>query len=40
MDVAARNGAQGVSFWVWQQANQETWAAIRDNLAFRLEKLL
>jgi hypothetical protein len=40
MDVAARNGAQGVSFWVWQQANQETWGAIRDNLAFRLEKLL
>jgi hypothetical protein len=40
MDVAARNGAQGVSFWVWQQANQETWSAIRDNLAFRMEKLL
>jgi hypothetical protein len=40
MDVAARNGAQGVSFWVWQQANQETWSAIRDNFAFRMEKLL
>ena len=40
MEEAARNGAQGVSFWVWQQANQETWSAIRDNLAFRMEKLL
>jgi hypothetical protein len=40
MDVAARHGASGVSFWVWQQANQETWSAIRDNFAFRIDKLL
>jgi hypothetical protein len=39
MDVAARNGAAGVSFWVWQQANQETWSAIRDHLSFAIDKI-
>ena len=39
MDVAARNGAAGVSFWVWQQANQETWGAIRDHVQFAVDKL-
>ena len=40
MDMARRHGVEGVSFWVWQEANQETWSAIRDDLAFRLDKLL
>jgi hypothetical protein len=34
MDVAARNGAAGVSFWVWQTANAAVWDTIRTSPLF------
>jgi hypothetical protein len=30
MEVAADGGAAGVSFWSWQEADQQAWDAIRD----------
>lgn len=35
MDVAHTDGAAGVSFWVWQEADLEAWDAIRDAPQFR-----
>ena len=34
MQVAQAEGAQGVSFWSWQAANQQAWDAIRDASEF------
>ena len=36
MRFAQAGGAQGVSFWSWQAANQPAWDAIRDAAEFRL----
>jgi hypothetical protein len=34
MEVAGQYGATGVSFWSWQEANDEAWNAIHDGPAF------
>ena len=35
MRFAQANGAQGVSFWSWQAANQRAWDAIAEAEEFR-----
>jgi hypothetical protein len=30
LDVARNGGALGVSFWSWQEINQEQWAAMAE----------
>ncbi len=35
VDVAAEEGAAGVSFWSWQAADQQAWDAIRDAPEFK-----
>jgi hypothetical protein len=35
MRFAEANGAQGVSFWSWQAANANAWAAITEAEEFR-----
>lgn len=36
MQTAQAEGAQGVSFWSWQAANQQAWDAIRDASEFKV----
>jgi hypothetical protein len=36
MEVANDGGAAGVSFWSWQEADQQAWDSIRDAPQFRL----
>ena len=35
MQVANNDGAQGISFWSWQAADQQAWDAIRDAPQFK-----
>jgi hypothetical protein len=37
-EVADLSGAQGISFWSWQAANEQAWEAIRDAPQFSLPK--
>lgn len=36
MEVANQGGAAGVSFWSWQEADQQAWDSIRDAPQFRI----
>ncbi|HUQ63508.1 MAG TPA: hypothetical protein VM121_07135 [Acidimicrobiales bacterium] len=36
MEVADAGGAEGVSFWSWQEADQQAWDSIRDAPHFKL----